>query len=195
MNEHFSSEQVSRWMIGERSAEDIRHARECPLCRAELDRMEKAFLLFRESSRRWSEHAYLSKSQNGLEHVQPSARQRSPQWVNLSLRGALAAFVVVGALLIYRAAPVSQHAEPSRLSSAEPFVQIPYVVPPAPYERTEIMRMDVPVTALIAAGFQVHVPDSGAAVKADVLVGQDRRVLAVRLVPTSVTNADRRLNR
>jgi hypothetical protein len=74
--------------------------------------------------------------------------------------------------------------------SEPPFLQIPYVVPPAPYERTEVMRMTVPVAALIAAGFEVHVPDVGAAVTADVLVGQDGRAFAIRLI----SNSDRRLN-
>lgn len=189
MNQHLSSEQVSRWMVGERTSEVVRHARDCSHCRAELDRLERALMLFRESGRCWSEHWYRSASQNRLEHVQLSAGQRSLQWVKLSLGGALAASVFVAALLIQRTAPV-----PPRRASAEPFVQIPYVAPPAPYERTEVTRMDVPVTALLAAGFEVHVPDSGAAVRADVLVGQDRRVLAIRLVPRSIPNSDRRLN-
>jgi hypothetical protein len=54
--------------------------------------------------------------------------------------------------------------------------------------------MNVPLTALIAAGFEVHSPDIGAAVSADVLVGQDGRALAIRLVPSSIPNPDRRLN-
>jgi hypothetical protein len=69
----------------------------------------------------------------------------------------------------------------------EPFIRIPFTAPPAPYERTEVMRMTVPVAALIAAGFEVHVADAGAAVPAEVLVGQDGRALAIRF--------DRRINR
>ncbi|PYT19047.1 MAG: hypothetical protein DMG59_01800 [Acidobacteria bacterium] len=195
MNQHLTSEQVSRWMVGERTPEEVRHARGCLHCRAELDRLEKALSLFRESGQRWSEHWYRSASQNGSEHVQLGAGQRSMNWVKLSLGAALAASLFVGALLIHRTALVSQPAAPPHSASAEPFVQIPYVAPPAPYERIEVMRMDVPVTALIAAGFEVHVPDSGAAVSADVLVGQDRRVLAIRLVSRSIPNSDRRLDR
>ena len=63
-----------------------------------------------------------------------------------------------------------------------PFIVIPYVAPPAPYERTEVKRMDVPLAALIAAGLDVHGTDSSASVRADVLIGQDGRALAIRLV-------------
>jgi hypothetical protein len=45
-----------------------------------------------------------------------------------------------------------------------------------------VKRLDLPVTALIAAGFEVRVPDLSAAIPADVLVGQDGRALALRPV-------------
>jgi hypothetical protein len=44
--------------------------------------------------------------------------------------------------------------------------------------------MDLPVAALIAAGFEVRVADVGMAVKAEVLVGQDGRPYAIRPVRT-----------
>src|SRR5262249_50868105 len=61
-----------------------------------------------------------------------------------------------------------------------PFLAVPYVAPLAPYERAEVVRMDVPVAALMAMGVEVHVADSTAAIQADVLVGQDGRPLAFR---------------
>jgi hypothetical protein len=67
-----------------------------------------------------------------------------------------------------------------------PFTAIPYVAPPAPYERTQVMRMDVPLAALMAAGVEVHEAHSGGSVPADVLVGQDGRPLAIRLVKNSI---------
>jgi hypothetical protein len=45
--------------------------------------------------------------------------------------------------------------------------------------------MDVPLMALMAAGLEVHTNDAGGRVTADVLIGQDGRALAVRLVPIS----------
>jgi hypothetical protein len=108
----------------------------------------------------------------------------------LPTAAALAASLV-GALLIRQPAPLHVAVAPA---FDQPFVQIPYVAPRAPYERAEVMRMKVPLTALIAAGFEVHSAEVGAAVNADVLVGQDGRALAIRLVPSSIPNPDRRLN-
>jgi hypothetical protein len=64
----------------------------------------------------------------------------------------------------------------------EAFVAIPYTVPPAPYERTSVMRMEIPVAGLLAAGFRFPAMDAGSTVTADVLMGQDGRVVALRLV-------------
>jgi len=99
---------------------------------------------------------------------------------------ASAAALVAVALLILRPAPVPP--------PDEAFVRIPYVAPLAPYERIRMLRMDVPVAALIAAGFEVHARDIGAAVTADVLFGQDGRAYAIRRVPSSISNPDRRVN-
>ncbi len=64
----------------------------------------------------------------------------------------------------------------------QPFVAIPYTMPLDPYERADVMRVDLPVTALIAAGFSTSMMDPGATARADVLVGQDGRARAIRLV-------------
>ena len=118
-----------------------------------------------------------------------TARPSAPRWF-LPTAAALAASLV-GAFLIHQPAPAPHVAEAP--SGDQPFVQIPYVAPRAPYERAAVMRMRVPLTALIAAGFEVHSADIGAAVSAEVLVGQDGRALAIRLVPNSISNPDRRL--
>jgi hypothetical protein len=64
--------------------------------------------------------------------------------------------------------------------ASQPFVTIPYTVPLSPEERTAVVRMEIPVAALIAAGFNVPVSDAGALVEADVLVSQDGRARAIR---------------
>jgi hypothetical protein len=51
MNGHFSSEQVSRWMIGERADREEGHVRQCPECAARLAALESAIVLFRDSVR------------------------------------------------------------------------------------------------------------------------------------------------
>jgi hypothetical protein len=77
--------------------------------------------------------------------------------------------------------------KPSKPADAEPeqpFVAIPYTAPLGPYERAEIVRMDVPVSALIAAGFPM-MSDPAASARADLVVGQDGRARAVRLISIS----------
>lgn len=69
-----------------------------------------------------------------------------------------------------------------------PFVPIPYVTPLDRYERFDIVRMELPVAALIAAGFEIQSPDTGALAEADVVVGQDGRARAVRLISISNLN-------
>lgn len=64
---------------------------------------------------------------------------------------------------------------------SQPFLPIPYTVPLAPEEGATIVRMDVPVAALIAAGYRVETPDPGGVVNAEVLVSQDGRARAIRL--------------
>jgi hypothetical protein len=101
------------------------------------------------------------------------------------------------------AAPTPAPAPPRRVVAAvrrkpqpapameEPFVQIPYTQPLAPWERGEIMRMELPVAALIAQGFSIATSDAGAAARADVLVGEDGRARAVRLISISERSAER----
>ncbi len=95
---------------------------------------------------------------------------------------AAAAMLAAGIVALHRPSPPH--------TADAPFVEIPYEAPLAPYERTEIVRMDVPVAALIAAGFEVHAADTGVALRADVLFGQDGRAHAIRLL----TNSERRID-
>jgi hypothetical protein len=96
------------------------------------------------------------------------------RWIPAAI--ALAAGIAVAVLLVRWPEPTTH------IGRERPFVQIPYVAPLAPYERVAVRRMEVPVTALIAAGFEMRARDLGAAIPADVLVGQDGRALALRLV-------------
>jgi hypothetical protein len=68
----------------------------------------------------------------------------------------------------------------TRESGQEAFVPIPYTAPLAPYERATIARMDLAVSALIAAGIDVRSTEP--VVQADVLLGQDGRAHAVRIL-------------
>ena len=70
----------------------------------------------------------------------------------------------------------------------QPFFAIPYAMPLQPYDRAEVVRMDLPVAALIAAGIPTSMMDPGARARTDVLVGQDGQARAIRLVSFSTSN-------
>jgi hypothetical protein len=86
--------------------------------------------------------------------------------------------------------PVHRHtAKPA--DNSEPFVAIPYTVPLDPRERAVVMRMDMPVTALAAVGLAVAAADPRASAQTDVIVGEDGRIRAIRLLSISTSNQDR----
>jgi len=114
-------------------------------------------------------------------------RKRSMAWVVAA--GAVAASMAVVFTLEYRPQPeplISTAAVSEDVRESEqPFVPIPYVTQLGAYERAEIVRMEVPVAALIAAGLPMRTTDPGARAEADVVVGQDGRARAVRLISVS----------
>jgi hypothetical protein len=65
------------------------------------------------------------------------------------------------------------------------FVAIPYTVPLAPEERATIVRMTLSPAAIAAVGFPFAVAETGSALQADVLVGEDGRARAFRIVADS----------
>ena len=75
---------------------------------------------------------------------------------------------------------------------SQPFIAIPYTEPIAPYERASVMRMDLPAAAVMAAGLPLETQDAGERVQADVLVGEDGRARAIRLLYVSNASIDRR---
>jgi len=118
-----------------------------------------------------------------------SAATRPPQRNLFRARAAATVFVVaIAAVLLVIGPAIPRGGQgPNRV---QPFIQIPYVAPPAPYERLAVVRRRMPVAALIAAGFKVQAPDAGSILDAEILVGQDGRPLALR--PISGTNVTRR---
>jgi hypothetical protein len=111
-------------------------------------------------------------------------RRKTRSWILAA--GAIAASIITILILEYRPLlrrqPHTIYVSGEVRQFEEPFVPIPYIAPPAPYERIEVVRMELPVAALIAAGLPVRTADPGARVEADVLVGQDGRARAVRLI-------------
>jgi len=59
MSSHLSKEQMSEWMLGDRSRQAEEHVRICAACRDELTRFEKTLTHFRRSVSQWSaEHSH-----------------------------------------------------------------------------------------------------------------------------------------
>jgi hypothetical protein len=111
-------------------------------------------------------------------------QQRRWIWISGLAAASLAAAFFIGNR--YSTEPSPPLAETS--SQDQPFVPIPYVTPLAPYERANVVRVNVPVAALLAAGLPVAAADAGATAQADLVVGPDGRARAVRLVSISDFN-------
>ena len=60
------------------------------------------------------------------------------------------------------------------------FVAVLYVPPVASYERSSVVSMQIPVANLLAEGYSVAA-DPSSVLQADVLLGEDGSVHAVRL--------------
>jgi hypothetical protein len=80
----------------------------------------------------------------------------------------------------------------AKKDESAPFVAIPWTLPLAAGERAAVMRMDLPVSALISAGVPLAA-DPGGIASADVVVGEDGRAHAFRLlsISNSTLNPDR----
>jgi len=55
MSNHLTSEQISKWMIGESTPEEQRHGRECVQCRTELASLQTAISEFRGFVAHWAD--------------------------------------------------------------------------------------------------------------------------------------------
>jgi len=115
--------------------------------------------------------------------VEFDRRNRRYRWLWMGIASLAAAAFTALWLIPQRQAPVQVPPVTQATALPEaPFVPIPYVAPLAPYERVDIVRVDLPVAALIAAGLPVRTAASGATAQADVIVGQDGRVHAIRVI-------------
>jgi hypothetical protein len=84
--------------------------------------------------------------------------------------------------------PSRPHRRRARKPAPQPqdeFTAIPFAPPLAPYERAEILQVDMPVSALSAAGIQIATTDTSARARADFLVGADGTAHAFRLISVS----------
>ena len=92
MSQHLSSQEISQWMIGERTPQQEQHVRQCSECGAEVARMEAALGLFRDSVRHWSD--------GQVRVPRPLTPEPRPQPIRWAL--VAAALLVLAAVPIYR---------------------------------------------------------------------------------------------
>jgi len=62
------------------------------------------------------------------------------------------------------------------------FIRIPYSAPLEPGERTEIVRVELPVSAFASTGLQIATSDTSAKAQADLVIGEDGMARAIRLI-------------
>lgn len=121
----------------------------------------------------------------------PRRAQHTLRWISIS--GLAFAALLIAAVLFtssrtHNVVPIAE------IPHEETFTAMPYVVPPAPYERTAIIRTQIPLQIMQYAGFEVRDDDLGATTLADVVYGQDGRILALRLVPQPNSTPETRIN-
>ena len=56
MNKHLSEDQIARCIVGEATTAEVRHARECSECEAQLNRFRKSVALFQSSIHEQIDH-------------------------------------------------------------------------------------------------------------------------------------------
>ena len=109
----------------------------------------------------------------------PRRTRNTFRWITVS---AFALVALLIAAVFFKVSTLAHNVAPmAEVVHEEPFTAMPYVIPPTPYERTTVIRTQVSVQIMQYAGFQVH-DDSGSTTLADVLYGEDGRILALRLV-------------
>ena len=105
------------------------------------------------------------------------ARRRAVAWIGAG------ALVCAAAVVLAMVAPHGRTPDRDRAGDQmeRPFIEIPYLAPLDPRENVAVVRMDIRVATLMAMGYRVAA-DPDTIVAADVLVGEDGRAHAVRVL-------------
>ncbi|HLK69787.1 MAG TPA: hypothetical protein VKU19_40435 [Bryobacteraceae bacterium] len=163
------------------------HIEHCPECASLLESHRSMEAAIRRLAREPLPAAEAIEARVLAEFDRKAAQRRpakvAARWV---VAVAMAASILLAAFVTLRRTP----AQPAPAVAVEevPFLTIPYTIPIGPEERAEVVRMRIPVAALLAAGFRVQVSDPSGAIDADALVSQDGRVRAIRPLSGSISN-------
>ena len=117
MSIHLSSDQISKFLIGEATADEERHIRECIECMEELTRFQTTLSGLRLSVQNWTAETSSSVSDNGV------VRIRRPRLVLRRASWAAAALTALVAIPIYRNA----HQREKQLKAAEDTLLLEHV--------------------------------------------------------------------
>ncbi len=142
---------------GQQAAWLDRHLAICVVCRGAMERLTAVD----SEVIRWGQQVGRGRSRRSLLRWLPAA-------------AAIAAAAGIAAI-----APHTKSAIAGR--SEAPFIEIPYLPALDARENTAIVRMNIRVATLLSFGFRID-GDPEALVAADVLVGEDGRAHAVRVV-------------
>lgn len=110
--------------------------------------------------------------------------RRNARW-RMRFVAAMALAAALGAAVFLAPPPAVRR---TAAAEEQAFVPVPNVLPLDSYEIGSVVRVDVPVAELMAAGYSLPLADPTGTVKADLLVGEDGRVHAVRLAPDTNSN-------
>ncbi len=185
---HFSDSECGRaraWMAqfvdgdlgGEEAVRFHRHLEGCAPCRAAL----AEFSEIDSELTGWGEKLAVENPARADARETLAARlrwipaKRAMRWAAAAVAAIAAAFLLAVVLPLGRpTATLDMHAD-------TPFIEIPYLAPLDPRENATVLRMDIRVSTLMALGYRVGAePDQ--IVPADVLVGEDGRAHAVRVL-------------
>ncbi|MDP9171165.1 MAG: hypothetical protein M3N54_11150 [Acidobacteriota bacterium] len=149
---------------------------------AEFDRVQRVRLWQRRG--RWCAVGMLAAACVALAILMPRARAPQPQARVAKVLEA-APDVAPARVAVRKKVRAQRRAAPQPAANQTEFVQIPFTMPLAPSERASVLRMEMPVSALIATGVPLFAADAGARAQADVLVGEDGLARAIRVISIS----------
>jgi hypothetical protein len=175
-------EEVMEWARGGEPRSAVRvHVSACSACGGLLDRQRTLTAALRGVA------AAPIPTAEELSGRVMAEFDRSARAARIRMSGWLAAGGLAAAAALLLLVSPNQPAAPVAQDGSQ-FIAIPYTVPLSPEERATVVRMEIPVTALLAAGFRMAAADPAATVQADVLVSQDGRARAIR--PISISSTD-----
>ena len=94
MSEHLTSEQLSKWIIGECSPAEEEHGRTCPECSAELAEFQTALSGFRRSIEEWADQKAVAIPDAAHLHSRSRPATRRPLvWIPVAAAAAALAVI------------------------------------------------------------------------------------------------------